>query len=91
MYGPVLMAAAAPLSAANAVELPAATSFGRKPGRTYAVVIAHDPARPHQWLVPVPRVPLTFRVKDQATPIIKPYWMIGDGETFTTCPTAPMN
>ena len=91
MYGPVLMAAAAPLSAANAVELPAATSFGRKPGRTYAVVIAHDPARPHQWLVPVPRVPLTFRVKDQATPIIKPYWMIGDGETFTTCPAAPRN
>ena len=25
-----------------------------------------------------PGVPLTFRVKNKATPIIKPYWMIGD-------------
>jgi uncharacterized protein len=86
MYGPVLMAAASPLKQADTAALPAATSFGGRPGRTCAVVIAHDPADPSQWLAPLPGAPLNFRVKDQGVPIVKPYWTVRDGETFTTYP-----
>ena len=86
MYGPVLMAAVAMPGPKDIVELPATAGVRGKPVKTYAVTIAHDPADPRRWLAPVAGAPLRFRVRDQGSPTLEPYWMVGDGETFTTYP-----
>jgi DUF1680 family protein len=96
LYGPVLMAAVAPLQDKNRVELPdfvfldankKADENGVKQLKkwTYLVRIAHDPAAPKEWLTPKPGQPLTFAVAGQAEPYLKSYWQV-DSESFTCYP-----
>ena len=96
LYGPVLMAAVAPLSDKNKVELPDfvfldnqkkvdANNIKQLKKWTYMVRIAHDPAAPKDWLTPKADQPLAFSVIGQAEPYLKPYWQI-DKESFTCFP-----
>jgi hypothetical protein len=95
LYGPVLMAAVAPLGDANKVALPNLMfidnrkvdekNVGQLRKWTYLVRIAHDPAVPADWLIPRPDRPLTFSVAGQAAPHLKPYWQVDD-ESFTCYP-----
>jgi DUF1680 family protein len=96
LYGPVLMAAVAPLNEKNRVELPDfafidsqkqadANSAKQLKKWTYLVHIAHDPSAPQAWLAPRPGQPLTFSVAGQAEPYLMPYWRV-DQESFTCYP-----
>ena len=96
LYGPVLMAAVAPLNDKNRVELPdfvfldGKKKVDEKNAKqlkkcTYLVRIAHDPAAPGDWLTPKPDEPLTFSVAGQAEPYLKPFWRV-DKESFTCYP-----
>ena len=96
LYGPVLMAAVAPLDEKNRGDLPdfAFIDSQRKPDAssarllkrwTYLVRIAHDPASPQDWLAPRPGQALTFSVAGQAEPYLMPYWRV-DQESFTCYP-----
>ncbi|MGA2618851.1 MAG: beta-L-arabinofuranosidase domain-containing protein [Thermoguttaceae bacterium] len=81
LYGPVLMAAVGPLG--KEVPLP---DFGGKKNHTYLVRIAHDPARPREWLNPKADQPLSLDIKGQTTPYLKPYWQVEAKESFTCLP-----
>ncbi|MGC8639360.1 MAG: hypothetical protein ACP5XB_05715, partial [Isosphaeraceae bacterium] len=96
LYGPVLMAAVAPLNDSNKVGLPDlvfldktrkvdARNTGQLKKWTYLVRIAQDPAVPKDWLIPRPGEPLTFSVAGQAEPYLVPYWRV-DSESFTCYP-----
>jgi DUF1680 family protein len=96
LYGPVLMAAVAPLNDKNKVDLPDFVFLDDKKKAdennvkqlkkwTYLVRIAHDPAVPKDWLTPQPDQPLTFSVAGQAEPYLKPFWRI-DKESYTCYP-----
>lgn len=96
LYGPVLMAAVAPLNDKNKVELPDFVFLDNKKqinGEnvkqlkkwTYMVRIAQDPAVPKDWLTPKPGQPLTFSIVGHAEPYLEPFWRV-DTESFTCYP-----
>jgi hypothetical protein len=96
LYGPVLMAAVAPLQDKNRVELPDfvfldankkadENSVKQLKKWTCLVRIAHDPAAPKEWLTPKADQPLSFSVAGQAEPYLKPYWQV-ESESFTCYP-----
>jgi len=60
--------------------------FGGKKNHTYLVRIAHDPARPREWLNPKADQPLSLDIKGQTTPYLKPYWQVEAKESFTCLP-----
>jgi hypothetical protein len=96
LYGPVLMAAVAPLDDKNKVALPDfvfldkqkkvdANNVQQLKKWTCLVRIAHDPAVPGAWLTPKPGRPLAFSVAGQAEPYLEPFWQV-DNESYTCYP-----
>jgi hypothetical protein len=49
------------------------------------VQIAHDPARPAEWLKPQPDQPLHFQIDGDPQHSFVPYWQIID-QSFTCFP-----
>jgi DUF1680 family protein len=54
-------------------------------GRPIRVQIAHDPAKPHDWLKPEPDQPLHFAIDGDAEHFFMPYWQVTE-QTFTCFP-----
>jgi len=81
LYGPVLMAAVGPY---QQVPLP---SFCQHENHTFLVRIAHDPAKPQEWLKAKEDLqPLSFAIDGQIAPFLKPYWQVESNENFTCFP-----
>jgi DUF1680 family protein len=81
LYGPVLMAAVGPLG--EKVPLP---DFGKEKSYTYLMRVVGDPTKPQAWLNRKEDQPLNFTIEGQTEAYLKPYWLVGDQETFTCFP-----
>jgi hypothetical protein len=54
-------------------------------GKDMPVEIAHDPARPRDWLIPKSDEPLHFAIEGDPEHSLQPYWQVAD-QSFTCFP-----
>jgi hypothetical protein len=93
LYGPILLAAVGgPL---DPRPLPYIFKDGFPegiggPDVTYLMPIAQNPSKAREWLKPLTDQPLSFAITGRDDLVFKPYWQVGEKETFTCFPTVEL-